>query len=90
MGYFDLKKSLSKVKSANGIADTLLSGAELVGKSAWNVGKWTITEGMPQMLEQRKSQAKKILNDKNSSEKQKENARAYLEKVNDYEQKNKE
>lgn len=69
--YYSISKAYKEIRSADGAVDTTLAGVTMLGKIGFNVGRFTLTEILPAMLEK---QANIVLNNPDSTEEQREKA----------------
>lgn len=50
--YYGFKEAIDEVKDAYGFSETAVASAKLVGKSLFNIGRFTVTELAPTFLEE--------------------------------------
>lgn len=51
LDYMSLSEDWTKLVNGDGGKERSIAGLKLLGKSAFNVGKWTLTEGLPKFAE---------------------------------------
>lgn len=49
--YYSWRETIKDIKDAQGAGETAVAGAKLAGKSLFNIGKFTVGELIPGMLE---------------------------------------
>ncbi|WP_423392808.1 hypothetical protein [Burkholderia sp. LMG 21824] len=49
--YMNLSEDWSKMVNGDGSKERSIAGLKLLGKGAFNIGKWTLTEGLPKFAE---------------------------------------
>jgi hypothetical protein len=69
--YFKIGEALQEIKQADGVASTATSAIKLFGKSVFNIGRFAAAEVLPAVLEHT---SKKIEQNENSTEEQRERA----------------
>ena len=63
-GYYSWGETINDIKRADGAGETAVAGAKWAGKSLFNIGKFTVGELIPGMLEQAAKHAEDKLDNK--------------------------
>lgn len=63
-GYYSWGETIDDIKQADGAGQTAVAGAKWAGKSLFNIGKFTVGELIPGMLEAGAKQAEEKLKNK--------------------------
>lgn len=59
--YFSFGEAIDEIKQADGAGETAVASVKLIGKSLFNIGRFTVAEVIPGMMEQTAKQAEKSM-----------------------------
>lgn len=79
--YFKMSDAVDDVKYAFDAKDTAIAAAKLVGKGVFNVGRFAVVDVIPGVIGQ---MAKKVDENPNATDEQRENAKELSEKAQNW------